>query len=436
MAELEGAVAEQEPAILGGDDGSDSTEGIGEDGGIAGAQREESLAAGDDTQEGLGETKEPVEQPEPGFEKLPSQYSKDKFVKGLYHANQELRKAFPGGVREAIEVKGKLEGLGGVEALDDIETQRAGWERIDKDFAEGNPGVLEDIAAESPEGFVKLMGPALDKFRQVDQAAYNHSLGKVFWNTMEGGGPASFLSSLAGVREALGRGDTDGAIAKFSGVEQWVDGIRGFASKVPEKSIDPEREKFQTEKAKWESDREQTFKNETNGTIRDQIAVKVAAQLEKEVLAAGRDFKALKERSPGKYQTLINLAHTNIVNAIRKDSLFVKRYNESVAARNGVDAAKLVASRADKLYADVVSRTYKDFYADYTDGKKTTPAAQPPKLGQQKVAPGTMRLTKPPTPENLDKLRMYKEFGKDRADSMVFNSKGYLKGKPSLYDWN
>ena len=432
MAELdEGAVAEPETAILGGDDGSEVE---------TNPEVSETITPDVETSSGIPKTEtaesETEYKSEPGLEKLPKQYSKDKFVKGLYHANQELRKVFPGGVREAIEVKGKLEGLGGVEALADIETQRAGWERIDKDLAEGNPGVLEDIAAESPEGFVKLMGPALDKFRQVDQAAYNHSLGKIFWNTMEGGGPASFLSSLAGIREALGRGDTDGAIAKFSGVEQWLDGIRGFASKVPEKSIDPEREKFQTEKTKWESDRAQTFKNETNVKIRDQIAVNVAAQLEKEVLAAGRDFKALKERSPEKYQTLVNLAHTNIVNAIRKDSLFVKRYDESVAAGNGVDAAKLVASRADKLYADVVARTYKDFYADYTDGKKPAPVAQPAKPGQQKVAPGTMRLTRPPTPETLDKTRMYREFGKDKTDSMIYNSKGYLKGKPTLYDWS
>ena len=434
MAELEGAIAELETSILGGDDGSNDGIGSNVSDGEPGSPELDSSKEVPDIGEDSPELDGAESPSEPGFEKLPKQYSKDKFVKGLYHANQELCKVFPGGVREAIEVKSKLEGLGGIEALADIETQRAGWDRIDKDFAEGNPGVLEDIAAESPEGFVKLMGPALDKFRQVDQAAYNHSLGKIFWNTMEGGGPNSFLSVLSGIREALDRGDTDAAIGKFAGVEQFLRGIQGYAQKVPEKSIDPEREKFQTEKAKWESERTQEFEKGVYAKTREYTVGKIESQLAKEFTANGRSLEDLKKNSPRAYHAIMRSCYEDLSKEITKDGASVNRFKAAIKQNNSADAVKLATARVDALHAKIVADTYKEFYREI--GKKTQPVAQPPKPGQQKVALGTMRLTRPPTPETLDKLRMYKEFGKDRADSMVFNSKGYLKGKPALYDWN
>jgi hypothetical protein len=438
MAELEGAVAESETAIIGGDDGSNdgSNDGIGSNvgDGQPGSPEldrgKEVTDAGDDSP-GVDEAEPPSE---PGFEKLPKQYSKDKFVKGLYHANQELRKVFPGGVREAIEVKGKLEGLGGVEALADIETQRAGWERIDKDFAEGNPGVLEDIAAESPEGFVKLMGPALDKFRQVDQAAYNHSLGKIFWNTMEGGGPNSFLSVLSGIREALDRGDTDAAIGKFAGVEQFLKGIQGYAQKVPEKSIDPEREKFQSEKAKWESERAREFEQGVYAKTREYTVGKIESQLAKEFTANGRNLEDLKKTSPRAYHAIMRSCYDDLSKEITKDGASVNRFKAAIKQNNSADAVKLATARVDALHAKIVADTYKEFYREI--GKKTQPAAQPPKPGQQKAAPGVMKLSRAPLPENFDKLRMIKEFGVEKTNSMIYNSRGYLKGKPALYDWN
>jgi hypothetical protein len=395
----------------------------------------ETEAVADETEPVPGETTETItETPvEPGLEKLPKQYKDDKFVKGLYFANQKLREAYPGGVNEAIKVKQALDAVGGAEGLADFETQRKGWEQIDKDFAEGNPAVLEDLAGDSPEGFVKLMGPALDKLQKVDPEAYNHSLGKIFWNTMQQSG---LLNDLGNLEAALGRQDVEGASAQFARVAEFLKTINGFASKVPEKKVDPEREKFQQERTAWEQQKQTEFQNNVLGETRQYALGKVEAQLTKEFSSRNLSLVKLKTSDPDSYDILLRNCYQAVNNELGKDKDAFSRFSAAIKGGKREDALKLAKSRIDAVFSDAVGRTYKAFYRVAGGRQQTQAAAATAAAVAPKVAPGTIRLSKVPQPEQLDKLRMYQKFGKDKTDSMIFNGKGFLKGKDALYDWN
>lgn len=370
---------------------------------------------------------------EPGFEALPKQYKKDKFVKALFHEQQRMRQAFPGGVNEALKFKQTIDQIGGLDEIPELHQRALGAAQIDKDFAEGNPAVIEDFVAESPEGFAKIMGPAIDKLAQVDKQTYDHVMGKVFWATLNSG-PVRDLASL---ETALRNKDFDGAMAELQRVGKFLNTMEDLANKIPEKKIDPERQKFEKEKTDWEQSKQTDFRNSIKQDVEKYAVGKVETQLAKEFSSRSRNLAELKQKDPESYQILLENCYNAVRKSVATNADLNKRANRAASIGKREDAIKILQSGIDGTFSEAVSKTFQAFYR--VGGTNGSPSAAAPKTpqqqGQKPATNGILQLSKAPTVEQLDKARMYREFGKDKTDTLIFRSQGYLKGKPNLYRW-
>jgi hypothetical protein len=365
--------------------------------------------------------------------KLPQQYKSDKFVKGLYYANQKLKQHFPGGVTEAVKIKQSFERYGGEEGLADFDTLKRGFETIDKDFAEGNEAVLDEMVAEGSDGFVKLMGPALDRFQKVNAEAYNHTLGKVFWYTLLQHGVVNDLSAL---ETALEGKNFEQAVAALSKVGKFLETMNGLATKVPEKKIDPEREAFQKEKSEWEQGKQKEFGDGVRKDIGNYSKQGIETRLAREFTARNMNLAKIKTSDPESYSILLENCYNAVNRAAQKDGGAIQRYTQAIQGGNREKAVEIGRRAVDGVLSDAVSRTYRAFYR--LGGGKPTPVAtngngSGKDVPRGTVATGVVMLSKPPSPELLDKSRMIREFGQDKTNSMIWKGQFYIKGKKALH---
>ncbi len=424
-----------ESSFLGAPTGAGSEPTTGDDPGHASEHQPDAGGPGDPN-----EIPGNVQQPEVGTDKLPQQYAQDKFVKGLFFANQELRKNFPGGVNEAIQLKQAVEKFGGAEAFAEFEELRNGWTQIDKDFAEGNPAVLGDIIGQSPDGFVKLVPAALDKLAEVDGPAYQHTLGKIFYNTLVQSGA---VNSLSGLEAALTRKDFDGANAELAKVGKFLEQIQGLAMKVPEKAQpDPEKAKFLKEKADWEAQKGTEFRTGVLNDTKNYAVGKIETILGQELKSRGIDTGALKKEDPDSYNVLMRNCYDALNGEMTKDAQAFGLFQKALGANKRDDAVRLAHARVDQILKEAsnpITKTIRSFYKVAGVKTPSAPTAQPVNgtaVHATPGQPGLISLRKVPSEDSVDRTRMQREFGEKKTFDMLWKGQGYLRGKKELHDWS
>jgi hypothetical protein len=117
-------------------------------------------------------------------------------TKAVYRV-AELDREFPGGLTEARELRDKIEGLGGVEGIEGKLETLAELTGLSKQFMDGDPAFVEDMATSSPEAFSALAPAIFAKYAQTNPDGFTGYIGRVVWSHLQSNGVPLLLQRLA-----------------------------------------------------------------------------------------------------------------------------------------------------------------------------------------------------------------------------------------------
>lgn len=83
-------------------------------------------------------------------------------------AGEALKAVLPGGVKEAQQLRQTIEDLGGTEGIQEIQSERAEWTEIDRQYSTGDPRFIDTLVKESPDAFLQLAPAMIGKFAELN----------------------------------------------------------------------------------------------------------------------------------------------------------------------------------------------------------------------------------------------------------------------------
>ena len=325
---------------------------------------------------------------------------------------------------EARQAKATLELVGGSEGIAGLQSQVAAIEMVDTAFEQGDPQVLDDIASDYPEGFKKLVGPALDKLQSLDPKSYAATLQPHTFAAMEAAGLGPVLDAVS---QALAANDLAKAKDLVGKSLAWYQGQKQQAG-TRQKTDDPERAKFETERAKFRSEQETSFRqdigrqtlsnqsSEINKALAPYLKSKALGADAKADLADGinREVNRLL-KADGTYQSQVKA----LLAAKTRDSGKIVQYINAAVAEAAPKAVKALWAR--RYGTAVVTRAAAGAGAG-TDKTKT--------VQQNPASSGPLKISAKPKREDVDWAKT--------KDILYITSKAYMKSGPykgKLVSW-
>ncbi len=347
-----------------------------------------------------------------------------KQLRGAFFAVGEFRAQFPT-PQAAAKAKELIEQVGGEEGLQAIEQERSAWNALDAQYDKGDPQFIKSIAEENPNAFVKLMPTALEEFATRDRDTYNHVMARVLHNTLDKSGVLGYLTQLRSVT------DVKDAQRLADELLEWAGGIRELASKQPEKKVDPEREKLQTEREKFEQEKRVHFERDIATDFRTHLKTGIESELGKLLAARRIDIKKLARTDPDAYNLLLSNCDRAISIALAKQPDIKQKAAALLATGDKARVLKFYRSRTDRVLAQAVKGVYNAFYK--LGGGKQVETTRREEANQQRRDPGTggsgagTKLGKAPESNQIDYSRT--------TNDMIWKNEAYLKGKKEKVSW-
>jgi hypothetical protein len=284
---------------------------------------------------------------------------------------------------EARQAKAALDLVGGSQGIAELQSKVTAIEMVDASFEQGDPQVLDDIASDYPEGFKKLIGPAIEKLQALDPQSYAKTLQPHTFAAMEAAGLGPVLDAIG---QAIAGNDVARAKDLIGKSLAWYQGQKQQAGAVKQNTTDPERVKFETERTKFNSEKESSFRNdigrETSSHQRSEVDKALAPYLKTKSLTA-EERADITTGINGKVNALLKADTTYqaqmkaMLAAKTRDPEKIKQYVKaavSEAARKAVQSRYGKTAPPQKVTAAAV------------DPAKKTPVANPAQSAPIKVA--------------------------------------------------
>jgi hypothetical protein len=149
-------------------------------------------------------------------------------TKAVYRV-AELDREFPGGLTEARELRDKIEGLGGVEGIEGKLETLAELTGLSKQFMDGDPAFVEDMATSSPEAFSALAPAIFAKYAQTNPDGFTAYIGRVVWSDMNTSGIPLLLQRMADFMPV----DKPQALELLNSLSTYLNGFGELSKKAP-----------------------------------------------------------------------------------------------------------------------------------------------------------------------------------------------------------
>ena len=150
-------------------------------------------------------------------------------LEGAYFRDREFSKAFPT-VEAAREASMLLEGVGGLEGIEELQNAGALIQELDEMAARGDPELIDRLAGDNPEGFAGLTRAGLEKLRVTNQQAYDDVIRPHVVSALAGSNLGFALRSAA---DLLAGGNQQGAYDYLQEILGWVNNLGRGAAQPP-----------------------------------------------------------------------------------------------------------------------------------------------------------------------------------------------------------
>lgn len=308
-----------------------------------------------------------------------------KELRGIYFANQEYRTIFPT-VADATTAKTLIDEIGGPEGVQEIAAEREEWGSIDRQYSEGSPDFIKNIAESNPEAFVKIAPHAINEWATRAPEQYAYFAQSLTVNMLKNAGIPEKLESAYNAAETP---QLKAAIADvYNKIVDMHEKAQNFAQRRP----DPEREKFQQEK--------QAFEQQRRASFEDGVAKQAEAHRDKLIdpevdrILAGRK---IDDEARANINRMVN---AEIEQQLALVSDFEKKLEAHYRTGDAQKSVNYIKSQYDRIVPEAVKKVVAPLYRNIAAPAPRKPAAQA-KPGAQPVR-GEVTLKEMPEWKDID----------------------------------
>lgn len=173
--------------------------------------------------------------------------------------SQQLKKEFPGGIKEALQYRDAIKQYGGAEGIRESMEYAKGYDELDSFYVNEPDKFIQKISQNDPEAFERAMTPAIEHFAKTSPEMYQHVMSKVLVNTLNS---AQFPEML---QQIYSKTESPEAKQLLEQVWDKIEGYKKLAQNIPEKKVNPEFEKLEREKTAWQQQKRQDMEKSING---------------------------------------------------------------------------------------------------------------------------------------------------------------------------
>lgn len=254
---------------------------------------------------------------------------------------QELKQ-----LKETVELHGGPEGLASM--AEEVEASR----ELEEGFKAGDPKLIDGWATDYPDGFKRLVLPAIDRLEQMDEGAWKQTAATVSTKFLEKFGVFNAMRDLGGILTKLNDPEAQRIYNEIVG--KVLKPMMDLAKKSGE--ADPlagERSKIAEERASIATEKQKVF----YGNVRSEVNVVMTAAINKQLrtLLAGR---RIESGTANRVRKEINAELSRVVNS-KAD--YQKQYKSVMSGGKKEAAVKLITTRAQAELSSVVKMVLKDF---------------------------------------------------------------------------
>lgn len=334
--------------------------------------------------------------------KIPQKYQElfkgDKSLKEMYFSAQALKRSFPGGVKEAVELAKNLETLGGLDGIEQIQSENQSYKADSELFLKDQAKWIESAFAENADASLKAFQHSLDYVGEHHPEQYDHLMAKVILNDLGSLPVREIHGILAGLKDNPQAQDLASKLAKYYNDRD------ALAKNVPEKKFDA-KEKALQERDATLTTKAQELRNKTiNLEAAPYLTKAVDSSIDAEAKAAGFDIAKIRNEQPKRYAKFVQDVKNTIFSKVKDDEKWLGRYSAALAANETSKCVRMVNSRHDQAIngngrePGVVAGLFTEWFGT----GKAKPAATP---GQQRqAAPGARPSTGSETPMVVNAL--------------------------------
>jgi len=190
-----------------------------------------------------------------------------KSLNDSFYANRAYREVFPN-IDEARTAKSTIDALGGSEGITRMRSEIQASRELDSLAQEGDPRAIHSLADEYPEGFKRLVQPALERLQNMDRQAYADTLRGPILQSLEGDG---VIQTIGAAIEELKAGNADRASRELDRVATWYRDIKQKETDFRNRWQDPRLQDLQK--------REQSVRQQQSDMMRQHAAREVSSYL-------------------------------------------------------------------------------------------------------------------------------------------------------------
>lgn len=348
------------------------------------------------------------------------------WLKDELGANRAFRQEFPGGMKEARELKASVDNFKTEfpDGIEGIKAEKTQWAEIDAAWANKDPKVLDVWMKSSPEAFSALVPQAMNKLASSNPEAYQHHMAKVIDATLQ---QSNVASSLFMMERALAMKDYASVDALVKGIQEWVSGIGQTAKKAPEaKPANPQIDQREAQLAEREHAQ---WTNETAGPINS--AKTAAIRKEMAQYAKGTELDA------DTFDAFQNQVHVYLDQLLKADPQFIPTFEKYMAAKDRAGITSFMQSKVEQLLPSrngkpgPVERAWKLFNRGASPKPSVKAAARP--VGASPAAQPSQGWTKvaaAPQPHEMARIDQFENVARYKAATLANGKKVYWGAQP------
>jgi hypothetical protein len=320
----------------------------------------------------------------------------EKNIRGMAFALHSLKEQFPGGTKEAIELKNQLQQFGGLEGIKPLQESSAKLAEIDDKLAKGDASVVDSLAEMLPaEGYAGVTQKLLGAFGAKDAEGYQRLMSGVIANTFEQSGIQHHLARIA---DYIKFGQAEEAQKMLQSLGSWMNEFRSVADKKPEvKPADPNVEKFQQERQQLDQEKAQIFTNT--------VSTDVATWSKSRVTAEAQPFLKGRKLNEDQSEALELKALGKVRKTLMADENFKTNYAKYFNAKDKDGLLKFIKAETDKLLPSAVKDSFRVLFSDFSPKPKPQPDKNDPAAPVNPAATGFIKVSGPPKPDQVDHAR-------------------------------
>lgn len=294
---------------------------------------------------------------------------------------------------DAIAARQMFDQVGGPEGVTAIQSERDEWNEIDASFGEGKPDFYKNLAEANPDAFLKGIPHAINEFASRAPEQYGYYANTVTLNTLASAGLTTKI--LADTYNNV-KADNPVAAGILQEIYQMISPLEAKKAQFEQKRVDPEKEKFQQEKAQFETNRRVEFEQDVDRQARANFAEKLKPEIDRIINGRAVDPAAMKG-----YQKMVDDELERLLTEVPGIGKQIEAFYRT---GNKAESVKYITNIAGPLMAKAAKVIEPYLRSIPASSKRTvTPGAKPAANGGKPAAPaGTVSLREMPSWEQFD----------------------------------